>query len=63
MPAQAQYYLTCSGCGNVAIYEDKQTILGETEECVRDECADEGWLINQGSDEKLDYCSNCKITK
>lgn len=60
MPAQAQFYVTCSGCGELAKFEDKQIIFGETAECARDECADEGWLINQGIDEKSDYCPKCK---
>lgn len=63
MPAQAQYYLTCSACGALAVYDDGKTMYGETDDCVKDEAADEGWFIdsqgNPTNENSLDYCPKC----
>lgn len=59
MAAERQSYLTCNGCGEACV-QDGYTLKGETDECVRDEAADIGWLVGVGGGEDEDYCRECR---
>ena len=63
MPAAAQYYLTCTGCSELAT-ENNKTLFGETDDCVRAEAVDLGWWSNAidsfiSEQYTVDYCPKC----
>ncbi|EOC1764985.1 hypothetical protein [Vibrio furnissii] len=67
MPASAQYYLSCTGCGAIAkelIGDEKFNLYGETELEVREEACELGWWTNAFDDnsaegKELDFCPDC----
>ncbi|BCL74136.1 hypothetical protein TUMSATVNIG1_61200 (plasmid) [Vibrio nigripulchritudo] len=67
MPAEAQYYLSCTGCGALAkekIGDQELTLFGENELEVREEALELGWRTNAYNDDtnegqERDYCPKC----
>mgnify|MGYP001323098401 CR=1 FL=1 len=70
MPASAQYYLSCTGCGSIAqekIGDQLLNLYGETDLEVREEAIEQGWWSDAfdeqtNADQEKDFCPACVAT-
>lgn len=60
MSTEQEHYLKCDKCGEAYADDTGRVIRGETEDCVRAEAEDDGWLCYQGGKEDQDYCPEHK---